>query len=149
MEGCIEGIYRLGKKGYRRPVVVELINRRITKNILQNYRAFTGTGMGITEYLDGELMEKRKELGKILQEARKEGKHAVFAGNKLMINGQEYAPNKIEKSDRKINTTFNHSKLSTRQAHLQQQQIQATKETSLNTSSPGTQVSNHSFRNKL
>lgn len=148
LEGYIEDIHRLGKKGYRRPIVVELTNRRITKNILQNYRAFTGTGMAVTEYLDGELMEKRKELGKILQEARRQGKHAVFARNKLIINGKEYIPNKKEELDMNVNTTHNRINILTKQTHPQQQQLQTTKDTTPNTSSPeNLQINNNSFRN--
>lgn len=71
MKGSIENIYKLGKKVYKRPIVVELsINKRIRKNILHNNRIFSGTGIAINEYLNGELMEKRKESGKILQEAK-------------------------------------------------------------------------------
>lgn len=90
IDGYIENIYRKGKHGYRRPIIIELINKRMAKQILQNNYVFKGSGLAIADFLDNESMRKRKELGKALQNARKEGKHAVFRGNKLFINGEEY-----------------------------------------------------------
>ncbi|CAG9789633.1 unnamed protein product [Diatraea saccharalis] len=60
ISGYIEDLKRLGKRGSRRPILMELISKRMEKRLLRNS----------------------------LLEARKKGLHAVIQNNKLIINGK-------------------------------------------------------------
>lgn len=88
IEGYIEGLRRLGKKGHRRPIMIELINKKVTRHILQNKRFLARTGIAVDEYMTGETLDKRRELRKALFEARKKGHHAVVRNNQLIIDGK-------------------------------------------------------------
>jgi uncharacterized protein (UPF0335 family) len=90
IEGYIESLHRLGKRGNRRPIVIELISKRMSQYILDNCRAFQGTGLTISRYLDTEGINKRRGLIVLLQEARKQGKNAVIRNNTLVINGKAH-----------------------------------------------------------
>lgn len=60
--GFVEDIARIGKQRNRsRPVVVELISKSVTKNILHNEYYFRGTGLYVTKYLNEEGRAKRKK----------------------------------------------------------------------------------------
>lgn len=88
--GYIEEIRRIGRVGYRRPLMIELISKKITKYILHNTRHFRNTGIDISEFLDKKSVQDRKKMVDILREERKKGKHAVIRNNKLYIEGKEY-----------------------------------------------------------
>lgn len=92
INGFIETARRVGKKGTRRPVVLELISKRMTKFVLQNACCFRSTGYAVSEVLDQAALKKRKNLRECLISARKEGNHATIRNNKLFINGKEYTP---------------------------------------------------------
>lgn len=96
VSGCLEDIKRLGKKGHRRPILVELLSKNMTNYILKNRRAFKNTGIAVTELLEGESLKYRKKLIETLIAARKEGHRANIINNKLIINGNEFKPS-IEK----------------------------------------------------
>lgn len=99
LNGYIEDITRLGKRGYRRPVIIELLSKKMTKYILQHSRLFSRSGLSVAELLDNEGIKKRNELGKILQKARKEGKHAIIRNNRLFIEGIEYRKSQSEENN--------------------------------------------------
>lgn len=90
--GFIEQIGWIGRTGNRKPLLIELISKRMTNYILRNNYLFKNTGLGISKYLDGESLEERKKLREILREARGNGKHAVIRDNVLYIAGKEYTP---------------------------------------------------------
>lgn len=90
LSGYIEDIRRLGRKGQRRPLMIELISKKMTKYILQNARYFRNTGIDVSEYLNKKSIQDRKKMVNILREERKQGKHAVIRNNKLYIEGKEY-----------------------------------------------------------
>lgn len=92
LENFIENINRIGKRGYTRPLVIELLSKKMVRNILHNKQYFKNTGLAITEYLDENQRQTRKHLRQLLWEARNNGKHAVLRNNKLIINGKEYDP---------------------------------------------------------
>lgn len=124
LDGYIEGLTRLGKKGQRRPIVVELINKRIPQIALQNKYYFKGTGLAVSEFLDREAILERRRLGKLLQEARNAGHHAVIRNNKLMINGKEHIDNtKTEElqtpTAKEIHSTQTATKINNNTAHKQ------------------------------
>ncbi|CAH2268385.1 jg15839 [Pararge aegeria aegeria] len=87
--GYIEDLNRIGKKSPRRPIVIELISKRMTKYILQNNRYFRNTGFAVTAFLTGEALQERKELKEEYLNARKSGKRASLRGSKLIIDGKE------------------------------------------------------------
>lgn len=86
--GYVEDIARLGRKGYRRPVVVEFISKRITRNILQSTYCFRNSGLRVAKYLNEEGRAERKKLQERMYDARKNGHHAIIRDNELIINGE-------------------------------------------------------------
>lgn len=60
LTGYIEEISRMGKYGSRRPILVELISKRMTKYILQNVRQFKNTGIYVTEFLDEKSLQEKR-----------------------------------------------------------------------------------------
>lgn len=102
LEGYIEDIKRLGNRGHRRPLQIELLSKKATKQILQNRRLFKNTGLSVSEMLGPESLQVRKNLIKILVEARGKGRRAKIINNRLIIDGQEYTPD--DGSSRKSTT---------------------------------------------
>jgi hypothetical protein len=88
--GYIEDIKRLGKRGHRRPLQIELLSKNVTTYILKNRRAFKNTGMAVSELLEGETLQNRRKLIETLIAARKNGHRASIINNKLIINGKEF-----------------------------------------------------------
>lgn len=88
--GYIEETRRIGKKGNRRPIIIELISKKMTKYILQHSTHFKNTGISISRMLDDTAIRKRKQLREILHEHRKQGRHAVIRDNRLLIDGKEF-----------------------------------------------------------
>lgn len=86
--GYVEDVARIGRKGNRRPVVMEFISKRIAKNILQSTYYFRSSGLHVTKYLNEEGRARRKILQEHLYDARKNGHHAIIRDNKLIINGK-------------------------------------------------------------
>lgn len=52
LNGYIEEIKRIGKHGYRRPLAIELISKRMTKYLLQNNHLLKNTRFYLSAYLD-------------------------------------------------------------------------------------------------
>lgn len=86
--GYVEDVARIGRKGNRRPVVMEFISKRIAKNILQSTYYFRRSGLHVTKYLNEEGRARRKILQEHLYDARNKGHHAIIRDNKLIINGK-------------------------------------------------------------
>ena len=61
LTGYIEDINRIGRRGWRRPLVIELLSKRMTKYILSNTRNFRNTGLWISEFLDEQGLSERKQ----------------------------------------------------------------------------------------
>lgn len=89
LTGYIEETSRIGRNSSQRPIKIELISKRITKQILENALYFRETGLAVTEYLSKTTLQERKLLKTALRNARKNGKHAIIRNNKLIIDGQE------------------------------------------------------------
>lgn len=86
----IETVSRIGKAGYRRPIEIELISKRMTNFILQNSHYFQNSGISIKEFISGQTLQQRNHLRKLLREARRNGQRANIRGDKLYINGEPY-----------------------------------------------------------
>lgn len=133
----VDEISYIGRKGNRRPIKIELTSKRLRKYILENYQYFKNAGFGVSEYLSDKLLQERKELKAALQNARRNGHHAVIKNNKLLINGKESFVG-LEKY--KSNYTEAESKISTSQT---QNQNEITLNSTMNGSISGTRP----FRN--
>lgn len=96
LTGFIEQATWIGKKGYKRPLMMELISKRMTKYILLHSHCFKNTGISISEFLDTEDLQKRSNMINILKVERKRGKHAIIRNNKLYIDGKEYKQHTTE-----------------------------------------------------
>ncbi|KAH9634943.1 hypothetical protein HF086_004343 [Spodoptera exigua] len=86
----IEEVKRIGKRGDRRPLAIELMNKRMSKYITENARDFHNTGLGVGPFMDPQTLQQRNELREALRKARRSGKHAIIKNNKLYINRKEY-----------------------------------------------------------
>lgn len=98
LDGYVEELRRIGKRGNQRPLVIELISKQMTRYLLENRNFLLNTGLSITEYLDEQALKTRRNLINILREARRDGKHAVLRSNKLIINGVEYSDSTLDSS---------------------------------------------------
>lgn len=72
----IEEIVFIGKRGFSRPIKVELRNKRLRKRILQNSAYFRD--VDVSEYLSESELRDGRELKKKLQ-------NAIIRNNKLII----------------------------------------------------------------
>lgn len=89
--GYVENMYRLGKKNTNtRPLVIELISKRMAKYIKNNSHYFQGTGLSISEFLDENSRKKRQQMREEMIKARKEGLHAVIRNNQLYVEGKAF-----------------------------------------------------------
>lgn len=105
LNGYLQEITRLGRNGYRRPLVIELLSKKMTKYIIHQSSLFSKSGIAFAEFLDNEAIKKRNKLRKILKEARKEGRHAKFRNNRLIINGRAYTEVQKEETNQKLTQT--------------------------------------------
>lgn len=139
-DGYIEEIHRIGKRGNQRPLEIELLSKKMAKLILENSRYLKNSPFSVTEYLDREDIEKRRELKKVLIEARANGKYAILRGNKLFINGEEYCTNKTLTTTNMQTHDTEHAKAT------------VNKQEQINTQNkyhrPSRTKQNHNFRNK-
>lgn len=64
--GYIEDTHRIGKHYHQRrrprPLVIELLSKQIANYILHNKQNFHNTGLSVTEYLDYETIQKRRQM---------------------------------------------------------------------------------------
>jgi hypothetical protein len=89
LTGQIEEIRRIGRRGSRRPIVIELLSKRMTRHIIENATYFKNTGLFVSQFLDRDSLRNRKLLRDKLREARQSGQNALLRNNKLFVNGNE------------------------------------------------------------
>lgn len=91
LTGYIEDFYRIGRnKTMNRPLVIELISKRMTKYLVNNNYYFNKTGLLVTEFLDRAARMERKKIWEQMLMARKKGLYAVIRNNKLYVDGKPY-----------------------------------------------------------
>lgn len=121
LEEYIEDIIRIGRNGFRRPVIIELLSKKMVRTILQNKLCLRGTGLAIAEYLNENSRQTRKKLSNIMKDARRNGHHAVLRNNKLIINGTEYKfpdePNTQTSKRELISNTLTEEQMMSERAH--------------------------------
>ncbi|KAI5632413.1 PHD-finger domain-containing protein [Phthorimaea operculella] len=64
LTGYIEEMTRLGKRGHRRPLVIELLSKNMTKYLLDNQHYFRNTGFNISEFLNEEATKNEENYKK-------------------------------------------------------------------------------------
>lgn len=90
LTGYIEEIYRIGRKNSRnRPLVIELLSKRMAKFITGNSHYFKGTRIHVSEYLNENQQKERKLLLEKMINARKNGQYAILRNNVLFIDGKQ------------------------------------------------------------
>lgn len=105
--GYIESTYRIGKYNNKnRPLVIELLSKRMAKYITENSHYFQGTNLSISDYLDENARKARKTMREEMFKARRNGLHAVIRNNQLYIEGKKT-------SSRGHNNTHGNSLLNT------------------------------------
>lgn len=103
LTGYIEETYRLGRKHNKnRPLVIELISKRMAKYIIENKQCLQGTRLYVSEFLDEISRSQRKEMHEEMLKARKKGLYAIIRNNQLFIEGKT---TEIQKQDLHINNT--------------------------------------------
>lgn len=107
ISGYIEEISRLGKTGNRRPLVIEMLSKKMTKFILLNKRYFKNTGLVVTEFLDKTTLREQNLLRRDMMEARKKGHHAIIKNGSLFIDGKDSKRNCATQAPQNMsNTSF-------------------------------------------
>lgn len=106
----IDDISYIGKNALKRPIKIELSNKRLKRYILENAACFYQTGLKVSEFLDESTLRTRRELKRAQQAARTNGHHAIIKNNKLFINGQEMNSSMMNSSISVTNEPINHSK---------------------------------------
>lgn len=85
----IEELKRIGKRGDNRPLAIEIMNKRMTKYIIENARTFHNSGLTIAPFMDSKTLKQRNELRENLRIARENGDHAIIRNQRLYINGKD------------------------------------------------------------
>lgn len=89
LTGYIEELTRIGRKtATRRPIIIELLRKRMARYLLQNRRCFKNSGLIISEFLDDKALQQRRDLQKLLRAARLDGHDAIIRNNKIIIDGK-------------------------------------------------------------
>lgn len=110
----IETVRRIGKIGFKRPIEIELISKRMVNYLLQNSHCFQNTGLSVSEFVSGPTLQQRNHLRQALREARRSGRKANIRGNKLYIEGQEHIEEeKTENTTSKQDNTNMQSRIET------------------------------------
>lgn len=89
--GYIEDTHRIGKYNERknRPLVIELLSKRMTKYLLGRKNHLYGTGISLSPLLDDKSRKERNMMRDEMISARKKGLHAVIRDNQLYIQGKK------------------------------------------------------------
>lgn len=86
--GYIEETYRMGRNTMsNRPLVIELISKRMVKYIVDNRTLFQRSSLSVSEFLDEKARKERRELREEMLAARKKGHFAIIRNHQLFING--------------------------------------------------------------
>lgn len=82
-------MYRVGRKvTNNRPLVIELLSKRMTRYIVSSSQCFQGTGLGVSEFLDAKSRKDRAQMREELIKAGQNGHHAIIRNNQLYIDGK-------------------------------------------------------------
>ena len=94
-EISIERAHRLGKvreDNKPRPIIVKFSFHKDKERILAKRRTLAGTNFGLSQDFPREIVDIRKELIKVMKDARKNGQDTKLVYDKLYIDGRRYRP---------------------------------------------------------
>ena len=77
-----------------RPIIAKFSFHKDKERILSKARLLAGTTYGISHDFPPEIVEVRKELIKVIKDAKKNGQNTKLIYDKLYIDGQRYRPGK-------------------------------------------------------
>ena len=90
----VERSHRLGKRNANgdkpRPIIAKFTFHKDKELILSNARFLAGSDFGISQDFPREIVQIRKELVKVLKQAKKDGHDAKLVYGKLYINSKRY-----------------------------------------------------------
>lgn len=136
--GYIENLYRIGKyTNNNRPLVIELLSKRMAKYILNNVQCLQGSRLFITTFLDDKARKERRLLREEMMKARNKGMYAVIRNNELIIENNNI--NKITEVRK------NHNNRSTSPEPKEYQRMNHSRNED-NHPETSTTAQNHSFR---
>ncbi|CAH0400747.1 unnamed protein product [Chilo suppressalis] len=100
LNGYIEDTHRIGRynNNGNRPLVIELIRKRMAKYLIENSNCFNGIVFSVSEFLDRATQLKRKALREEMHIARKNGLHAILKNNQLFIEGKRVNMSEVAQS---------------------------------------------------
>jgi dihydroneopterin aldolase len=90
VNGFVDSITRIGRRGNRRPIEIGLINKRMTKYILNNHHRFRNTGLAVTKLMDQLELKKRYTLKETFRDARRKGLNPIVKKDEVYVNGRQY-----------------------------------------------------------
>lgn len=106
--GYIEETYRIGKRSSRnRPLVIELLSKRMAAYLKENCNLLQGTKLFLSEFLDDNARKERNLLREEMLKARRQGSYAIIRDNKLFVNGKII--NKINNTPNSHNNNNNNN----------------------------------------
>ncbi|CAG9759995.1 unnamed protein product [Ceutorhynchus assimilis] len=85
--------------GKSRHILVKLTSFLKSREILTNCKKLKGTGVSISEDLSKEEREENKILRKHLKEAKEQKLNAYIKNNQLVVNGQAYTAEELQKEE--------------------------------------------------
>lgn len=99
----IAEIRRVGRRenGKDRPLIVELIKGDKKNEIIRSTRNLRGTKWSISEDYPKEVQIQRKQLLKHMKMARNKGHRALVIYDKVVIDGEQYTLDDIERGEMK------------------------------------------------
>lgn len=105
LSGYIEETKRIGRHNTKnRPLIVELLSKKMTRYIVENSRYFQGTNIHVSEFLNENARMERKLMREEMLKARRNGQYAVIRNNKLIIDGKRILTN--ETTTRETDMTY-------------------------------------------
>lgn len=98
-EKDIRDIYRVGKSinNKTRPIVVETVRSDFKNEILAKSSKLKGTGISISLDYTSDEYRRRTFLVKYMKEARQKGQQAYLKGRKLVLDGDEFFYEDLQK----------------------------------------------------
>ncbi|KAJ8732552.1 hypothetical protein PYW07_015151 [Mythimna separata] len=89
LTGYIEETNRIGKYTMKtRPLVMELLSKKMARYIIENSYNFQGTNIYMSEFLNENARKDRKVMREEMLKARKNGQYAVIRNNNLFVDGK-------------------------------------------------------------
>lgn len=91
LTGYIEETRRIGRfsSNKTRPLIIELISKRMTKYLLENKGYLYGSHVAISDFLDEAARTERQTLREKMLNARNQGLYAVIRDNQLIIKDKK------------------------------------------------------------